>query len=693
MKRQRLIVALLCAGLATAQTPSPTAVITPNFQNADLAVVAQAVSELTGTTFILDQAAATRKITFSNRRPMSAREFYNTFLSILSVNGMTAMPAGNNTMKIVLEANARTLPGSEFTPTTGPDEMVHLVIPVNNVNAQQVATVLNQLRSQYGVVLAVPGTNSIIVTDRAGNVNRMRNIIEQVDQTSSGDLQVIPLQYATAADVVATLTQLTGGQQQAANAAASLVPRVTADPRTNSVLVVGEAAARLQIAAWVANLDTPLAGDGGEPQVIYLKFGDAETMAPLLKEFATGIAQAQAVAAAGGTTAAGGGAAPAASASSAADRSTTILAEPSTNALIVTAPPKMMRELQNIIASLDIPRAQVFIEAIIAEVSTDKASDLGVNWAIFSNEDGTITPAGGFIAPVAGASIVNLAGGIANPESLLTPNAVVPQGATIGLGRLRDNGLNFAAMIRALRTDGDTNVIAEPKLLALDNEESVFSDGQEVPFLGSFTSSLGGGGGGGGGGGAGGLNLNPTTSVNRQQIGTTLTITPQINDGGAMTLDIQLESSELAGTTGDAGSQITNKREFDTKVRVDDGQTIVLAGMIRNFERNTETRVPFLGRIPLLGELFKVRGAQRQQKMLMVFIRPKILTDSLQADALTGGKYNQIREQQIKQGERREILPLLPGNVPPELPELDQPQNPIQPTPAPAGGATTNPVP
>lgn len=689
MKTRLLILALLCAGLATAQTPSPTAVLTPNFQNADIAVVAQAVTEVTGITFILDQAAATRKITFPNRRPMSAREFYNTFLSILSVNGMTAMPAGNNTMKIVQEANARTLPGREFSGTAGPDEMVHMVIPVNNVNAQQVATVLNQLRSQYGVVQAVPGTNSIIVTDRAANVERMRNIIEQVDKTSSGDLQVIPLQYATAADVVTTLTQLTGGQQQAANAAAGLVPRITADPRTNSVLVVGEAAARLQIAAMVANLDTPLLEGGGEPQVIYLKFGEAETMAPLLKEFATGIAQAQAVAAAGGATAAGG-AAPAAAASSAVDRSTTILAEPSTNALIVTAPPKMMRELHNIIESLDIPRARVFLEAIIAEVSTDKASDLGVNWAIFSQEDGTSIPAGGFIAPVAGASIVNLAGAVASPENLLAPTTEVPTGGTIGLGVIRDTGLSFAAMVRALRTDGDTNVIAEPKLLALDNEESSFSDGQEVPFLGSFTSALGGTPGGGGGG----LNLNPTTSVNRQQIGTTLTITPQINHGGAMTLDIQLESSELAGTTGDAGSQITNKREFDTKVRVDDGQTIVLAGMIRNFERNTETRIPFLGSIPLLGELFKVRGIQRQQKMLMVFIRPKILTDSLEVDALTGSKYNEIRQRQIQQGERREILPLLPSNVPPELPALDPPQNPIQPTPPLGGGAaTTNPVP
>src|SRR5690606_20336209 len=215
--------------------------------------------------------------------------------------------------------------------------------------------------------------------DRAANVQRMRDIIDRVDTTSGSDLEVIPLQYATASNVVDTLTQLMGGQQQAANAAAGIAPRVTADQRTNSILVVGEPAARMQVAAWVTALDTPLAEGGGEPEVIYLKHGDAEQLAPLLKEFATGVAQAQAVAAAGGATP---GAAPAAASVSTAavDRSITILAEPSTNALIVTAPPKMMRELIAIIDKLDIPRAQVLLETIIAEVSTDKAANPGVNW-------------------------------------------------------------------------------------------------------------------------------------------------------------------------------------------------------------------------------------------------------------------------------------------------------------------------
>ncbi len=689
MKLKLFLAVLMCAGIAAAQSP-PGAVITPNFQNTDIAVVANAVTEATGVTFILDPTATTRKITLANRRPMSGQQFYDTFLSILQTQGFVALPAGNRTMKIVQENNARTQPGTELTTATGPDEMVHTTIPVKNINAQQVATVLNQFRSSYGVIQAVPGTNQIIISDRAANVRRMRDIIRSVDQESGGEMDVLQLQYATAADVVRTLQQLIGTQQQA-NASAGTAPRITAEPRTNSVVVLGEPAQRLQIAAWVSSLDTPLPQGGGEPEVIYLKYGDAETLAPLLKEMATGIAQTEAVAAAGGAPAGGGAAAPAVSVSTGgADRSTTILAEPSTNALIVTAPPKMMRELKAIIPRLDIPRQQVFIEAIIAEVSTDKASDLGVNWGLFRDDDGQIIPGGGFIAPAGGASIVDLGAIAANPSSLVSGNVPVPLGGTFGLGRLNEGGVSWAAVIRALRTDSESNVIAEPKLLALDNEESVFQDGQTVPFLGGLTTTLGGGNNNGGGGVSN--FFSPTQDINREDIGTKLTITPQINDGGAMTLDIQLESSELSGATGDGGSPITNKRSFDTKVRVDDGQTIVLAGMIRNFERRSETRVPFLGRIPLIGELFKVRGGQRQQKMLMVFIRPRILFDSLQADIETQGKYNQLRDRQIEQGSRFELIELLPGESSPVLPELEQPANPIQ-QPAPAGGATTTPVP
>ena len=328
----------------------------------------------------------------------------------------------------------------------------------------------------------------------------------------------------------------------------------------------------------------------------------------------------------------------------------------------------------------------------VAKVSTDKASHLGVNWALFSDEDGTTVPAGGFISPIAGASIANIASLVANPEAFLSGGGQVPNGTTVGVGRIRENGLSIAAVIRALRTATDSNVIAQPQILALDNQEVVISDGQQVPFLSGFTSSLGAVG--GGGAQNPGFGLNPIQNIDRQQIGTTLTITPQINDGGTMTLDIALESSELAGLTGDAGSQITNNRELNTKVRVENGQTIVLGGMVRNSASRSETRVPFLGRIPIIGELFKTRGGENRQRMLMVFIRPTVLNDSTQISNATRTKYNLIRDEQIRQGGRREVLPLLPGTAQPELPEFEDVPNPIQPAPAGGGtGATTSPVP
>jgi general secretion pathway protein D len=321
------------------------------------------------------------------------------------------------------------------------------------------------------------------------------------------------------------------------------------------------------------------------------------------------------------------------------------------------------------------------VEAIIADVGTDKSADLGINWAVFSNEDGTSVPAGGFISPIGGAnnnpiSIVDLTRAIANPAAA----TAVPLGATFGVGKLNSNGVNFGAMIRALRSDANTNVIATPTLTVTDNEESEFKSAQEVPFItGQYTNNN-----------TSGNDVNPFTTIQRQEVGTILKIKPQLNGSNAMTLVIELESSELAGTTGDAGSQITNKRQFKTTVLVEDGSAIVVGGMIRDSKLTGESRVPFLGRIPLIGEAFKVRNGRRSQTNLMVFIRPKILLDGLQATLETNQKYNRIRDAQLKQGERSELLPILPFDQPPVLPPA---QPPPAPNPAPRDSGNAAPAP
>jgi general secretion pathway protein D len=666
----RALLASLCCFAALAQSPpSTTQRITPNFQNVDITVLAEAVGAATGITFIPDPRVRAQ-VSLINPRPMTSTELYHAFLSILQVHNFAAVRSGN-IVKIVPDANVRTMPGNDLPANlaSGSDEMVTTVIEARNISATQLATVLRPLVAQYGNLAPVPGTNSLIITDRASNVSRIQRIVNRVDQASNSNVEVIPLQNATAADIVRSLTALTTGQP--ADAGGGAVPRIVADERSNSVLISGDPAQRLRVATWIAYLDTPIENGGGT-EVRYLKYADAEKIAPKLKEQVTG------------TTAAAG----TAGAGAAADRSVTIWPDAETNALVITAPPKMMRSLLTIVDKLDIRRAQVLVEAIIVDVSTNKSADLGVNWALFSNENDTNVPAGGFVSPVRGASIVDLAKVAASPLT-----ATIPTGVTFGVGRLRDSGINFGAMIRAFREDRDANVIATPSTTTMDNQEAELKVAEEVPFItGQYTNTSGNNNG----------SVNPFTTVQRQEVGTILKVTPQINGGDAMMLKIELESSSLSGRTGDAGSAITRKRSIKTNVLIEDGGIIVIGGLISDSKDQSEQRVPFLGRIPLIGQAFKTRGVARDKSNLMVFIRPKILADAIQTSIETNSKYNAIRDAQRSQGRRgSELLPLLPFDKPPQLPPPPAAPPPeVAPAPAPvssneAGGAaaTSQPVP
>jgi general secretion pathway protein D len=647
MKTGLCLTVLVCCGAAFAQSPS-TQTIQTNFKDADIQEVARAVAELTHRNFIIDPRVRAQ-VNLISSTPMTPNEFYQAFLSILQVHGFAAVPSGN-VIKIVPDANVRTVPGNDLPDRTGnTDEMVTQVVTAKNINAAQLAQVLRPLTAQYGNLAPVPGTNTLIITDRASNVSRIMRIIARVDQASDSNIEIIPLQNSTAADIVRTLSALTTGQ--AAPDGGGLPPRIVADERSNSVLLSGEAGWRLRTATMIAHLDTPIE-NGGDTQVHFLRYADAEKIAPKLKEQLTA------------TTAAAGGAA----ATTSVDRSTSIWADAETNALIITAPPKTMRSLLTIIDRLDFRRAQVLVEAIIVDVSTDKSADLGVNWAVFSKENGTSVPAGGFIQKVAGASIVDLAAGIINPSAAAL--ATAPSGTTFGIGRLRDTGVNFGAMIRALRSDANTNVIATPTTTTMDNQEAELEVAKEVPFLtGQFTST----------GGNNNGSVNPFSTVQRQKVGTILKITPQINGGDAMMLKIELESSELSGEAGDAGSLVTNTRKIKTNVLIEDDGTVVIGGLIRDSKTGGESRVPYLGRIPLIGEAFKVRNGKRNKSNLMVFIHVKILADGVQTAIESNAKYNAIRSEQINQRDRGEILPIIPFDNAPRLPPARVPA----PAPAP----------
>jgi general secretion pathway protein D len=672
LKTGLTVTLLFWFAVAQAQVLNTTRRITPNFPNVDIQVLIDAVSQATGISFIPDSRVRAT-VNLVNPPPMSPKELYETFLSILQVNGFAVVNTSNPYVKkIVPDTIARQMASIDLPSrvNAGSDEFVTAVIEAKNVNANTLSIVLRPLIPQSAVLQAVAGTNALYISDRASNVVRIQKMIERLDQTRNTDVDMIRLEHAGAADIVRTLSQLTTGQAAEAGGAA---PKIVADERTNSVLISGDPVTRLRIAAQVAALDLQL--DDSEPLTRHLKYADAEALATQLKQQASGIAVASA----------GGGAASTAT-SAAADRSINIWADKPTNTLIITAPPKMVRQLNAIVDELDIPRTQVLIEAFIADVGIDKATDLGVNWAMFSTEDGKEIPLGAFTSPIGSAngsplSIIDLASAIANPTSITS----APSGATFGVGQLRDNGLNFGVMIRALQSDSNTNVVAMPKQTTLDNEEATLESGQEVPFItGQFSNT-----------GTGGTNgsVNPFTTVQRQQIGTKLKITPKLNGADAMTLTIDLESSELAGALGDAGSAITNVRKFKNKVRVNDGQIIVVGGLIRDTKLTGENRVPFLGRIPVLGNLFKVRNGRRAKTNLMVFIRPTILRDATQVSAATKDNYDLIRDAQQKQkGNAIGDLPIMPFDKPPLLPEM---QPVPQPPPASTGNgpATTTPVP
>jgi general secretion pathway protein D len=649
MKARRISILALAAlltvtGSAYAQQG---AMITPNYKEADLGQVIEAVSQVTGRNFIVDPRVRAQ-VTMLSSTPMSPAAFYEAFLAILQVHGFVAVPSGK-VIKILPDANARQLPANDLpnTVSSTSDEIVTQVIQVRNVSAAQLVPILRPLIPQYGHLAAYPSSNMLIIADRAANVNRMARIIERIDQAGDADIEVIRLEHASSADIVRVLNSLAGAQGAEGAGGAKIVT----DDRTNSVLLSGEASQRLRLRALIAHLDTPLES-GGDTQVRYLRYADAEKIAAKLKEQAQGTAAAVA----------GGGQAAAAAAR---DQSIMIWAEPETNALVITAPAKVMRSLMQVVDRLDIRRAQVLIEAMLVEVSTDASRDLGVNWIVDGSSDNFLV--GLFNQAIGGVSLADVAAGydaITNPPAdggNGTAGVTAPGGFTLGAGRRQDSGTNFAAILRALASNGDTNVVSMPSVITLDNEEAQIKVAQEVPFVtGSYTNA---------GQNAGAVN--PFQTIQREEVGNILKITPQITDEDTVLLKIEQESSGIAAAASQVSTNdlVTNKRTISTRVLVDDGGMIVLGGLIEDRLTESESKVPLLGSIPLLGELFRTRSVQKTKSNLMVFIRPRIIRDAEQAAIETNTKYNYIRNLQLNRNDGK--VQLMPSSRQPTLPELE----------------------
>jgi general secretion pathway protein D len=621
-------------GAAQAQPQQPI-LYTANYRDADIRMVTEQVQQVIGRPIIIDPRVRAQLTILSNA-PMSADAFYRTYLAALEVHGFIPLESGN-TIMIVPDANARFGAGDDF---------VTQAIILDNVGAQQLVPILRPILPQAAHLAGHQPSNALIIADRPQNIRRVTELVRRLDQASTAEVEVIQLENASADDVVRMLGQL----NTAAQAAGGSPPiQVIADPRTNSVLLSGAGAVKLQMRALIAHLDTPSA-EGGDTQVRYLNYADAEELAEQLNaQFGRG---------------AGGGAAPATpaeGASPAASGPITIWAHSGTNALVINAPERVRADINAVINQIDILPLQVQVDAIIVELSEEQTAQLGVTWLRADDEFFGLTN----FANAGGGGILGLAGQAAAE----TPNlSAIAEGITIGIGKLSGPG-GWAALLNALRGEAETNIISTPQIVTLDNEEAEIRVGQEIPLIsGQFTNT-----------GANQGSVNPFQTITREQIGTNLKITPQINEGSGVRLDIEQETSSLAATVEGAADLVTNTRTITTSVFVNDGDVLVLGGLIDDKLLESDRRVPGLGKIPGLGWLFRARTSDRAKTNLMVFIRPMILRNPADARFQTNTKYRYIQDVQRQLAEDPVIL--MREFDRPELPPLSVEQEQELPLP------------
>jgi general secretion pathway protein D len=629
---------------------------TLNMKDADIQALIATVSEITGKNFIVGPNVQ-GKVTVVSARPMRPDEIYDVFLSVLRVHGYAAVPAGSM-VKIVPEAMAQQ-DGStalDGTRAHAADELVTQIVPVKHVSAAELVPILRPLMPQGGQLIAHAGSNSLVVSDRAGNVERLISIIQRIDTVSDAEVEVIPLAHANASELARTLTLLADDK----NAAPGEVQRVFADTRTNSILLSGPKAGRLKMRALVAHLDTPIE-NGGDTQVIYLRYASAKDLVPILQGVAatlTGIAPP--TAAKSGEAGTGGTALPA-----------TIQAHEENNALIISAPPAVFRSLAAVVRQLDVRRAQVLIEAVIAEVADQTASEIGVQWQLpfHTNRDGSIRDSviGGtnFTGRTPGNNIIAASQnplGVGNGFNLGYINGTI----TVG----RNTIFELGALVTALQGDGKSNILSTPSVLTLDNQEAEIKVAQEVPFLtGQYTTNALGSQTTTAGGSTTTTGItNPFQTIERKDVGLVLKVTPHINEGDSVRLDIHQEVSNLLPPVQGAVDLVTNKREVTTSVLVADNSLLVLGGLIDNQLKDNEQKVPLLGDIPLLGNLFRYRTNDRSKTDLMVFLHPRILRDAATEAAVSSEKYNYMRTEQLQH--REESWPLTPAAQRPLLPAV-----------------------
>jgi len=640
-----------------------------NMKDANIRVLIEAVSRITGKTFVLDPRISNQKITILSPAnvDLNKDEIYSIFLSALKMNQLAAIEDGV-VIKITQDQLAKAEPvpvESDIGGTSTGDTLVTRVIKVINVDAKQLTPVLRPLIRQTGHMAVYAESNVIVIHDRASNIDRLVKIIRQIDKESDISMEIIPLQNANSAEVVRILERLE--KRGAAKGSSRSAPNIVADERTNSILLSGETSSRLRLRAIIAQLDSQVETNGNT-KVFYLRYSKSEDLKNVL------LGQAKIVATEGSSSSA-----PKSTTSrSGGNKDYNIESHEATNSLIITAPPDMMKTFESVIRQLDIRLAQVLVEAVIVEVSENKAKELGVQWLFAGN--GQDQPAGGTNFTNTGAGIISIAAAatanrgvdngsttVVNPEtgiSTTTTNRTNGdngmalgqvlsgvQGLAVGVA---NKGMDWAMFIRALGSDTDSNILSTPSIMALDNQQASIHVGQEVPIITGATT--------------GSNNANPFQTVNRQEVGVKLEITPQINEGDAVILELSQEVSSVAGAT--TTDIVINKRTINTSVLVESGNTIVIGGLIDDDIQESTQKVPLLGDMPLIGNLFRSRATTKSKRNLMVFIRPTIVRDEESIASLTSRKYNFMRARQLDR--KADGINLMSDDTDlPMLPEFD----------------------
>jgi general secretion pathway protein D len=639
-----------------------------NFQDADIQAVVKTVSQITGKNFLIDPRVKGR-LTIISTQPVSRRAVYEIFLAALKAQGYTAVNSASGLIKLVplgdAKQNAQVSSGAQPRPS---EQTITHIVTVQHGSAAQLVPLLRPLMAPTSQISVYPPANTLIITDYADNIRNLLHIVEILDQRGGSELAILPLKYASALDIADMVVRLYPNVTQSAGlpvpqaAAVGEADRVTIMPdlRTNSLIVRAENAGTVNdLRALIAKLDVP-AKTGGNTHVVYLRNAEATKLAEILRGLLTGEARAQ-------TATATAAAVPGRPAARTGVESSQIQADEATNSLIISAPDAVFNNLRAVIEKLDVRRAQVYVEALIVEVTTDKASQFGFQWA-GGKEVGSGTGGAMINFPAANPGIASAA---INPQSLAATGGLSI--AYVGKKITLSDGTtvrSLGALANALESKNIANVLSMPNLLTLDNAEAKIIVGQNVPFVtGSFaqaTTTTGA--------------VNPFQTIERKDVGLTLKIKPQISEGGGVKLQIYEEASSVATATTVSQDLITNKRSLETTVIVDDGSTIALGGLIEDNNQETTQAVPFLGRIPVLGWLFKYRTQEKKKTNLMVFLRPIIVRAPEDSFGFTTNRYEHIRA--LEKSTSKEEAPLLEHfkpAVPSPAPEKNKKSDDVPP--------------